>query len=326
MWTIHSGLMYSNTIKKLYDTKRQESLEIKDVYGEPIHFNTNIKRGKKVIFVKEWELHGILQIKDLMDENHRFLDFIAFKAKYNVTQTNFMLYFGIISAIKRYLVQIENNRNCKSMLLDEVWACIMAGNKTVKATFQDDKNLPTASIKWNLEFENLNWTRIFIKCFKVSSDPKLQWFQARLLHRILPTKKYLALCNLTDSSRCVFCDKEVETLNHLFWNCEHVQKFWNDLKLLLDEKCPHCSRLNLTKELILFGTKENTFTDSPIDFIILFAKFYIYKTKLNETRPHIKQFVQQLKFRITIEKALACKNNKEHTFENNWRLYKPLFE
>ena len=83
--------------KKLYDTKRQESLEIKDVYGEPIHFNTNIKRGKKVIFVKEWELHGILQTKDLMDENHRFLDFIAFKAKYNVTKTNFMLYFGIIS-------------------------------------------------------------------------------------------------------------------------------------------------------------------------------------------------------------------------------------
>ena len=53
------------------------------------------------------------------------------------------------------------------------------------------KNLPTAVLKWNISFPDLNWKLIFAKCFKISNDTKLQRFQIRMLYRILSTNRYL---------------------------------------------------------------------------------------------------------------------------------------
>merc|ERR1712240_739251 len=88
------------------------------------------------------------------------------------------------------------------------WACIDSGNSSVKNLLQNDNDIPTASKKWNLEFDNLNWKAIFKKCMHNTIDPQLEWFQARLLHRILPTQKYLNLCKLADSATCVFCNND----------------------------------------------------------------------------------------------------------------------
>lgn len=137
-------------------------------------------------------------------------------------------------------------------------------------------------------------------------------------------KKYLALCNLSDSSLCSFCDQELETLNHLFWHCDHVQAFWTDFLNLLQEKCIHCTRLNLNEQLVLFGSSDNIYTDKPINFILLFAKFYIYKCKFQNDRPNIRQFIMQLGNRFIIERTLAFKNNKETEFDRNWKLYIPF--
>ena len=121
--------------------------------------------------------------------------------------------------------------------------------------------MPTASLKWNLHFPNLNWKTIFSKCYKTSRDTQLQWFQARLLHRILPTEKYLHMCKIKDSPSCKFCRDSVETITHLFWECEVVKKFWDELLILLHERCQHCSRLYFCIELIIFGGTNNITTD-----------------------------------------------------------------
>jgi len=259
-----------------------------------------------------------------MNNNEQCLSYNEFKNKYNYIQTDFVTYYGITNTVKKYLNHLRTRCAQKIILVNEVWACIRSGNKSVKSILQDDK-LPTAVIKWNSEFINLKWKNIFIKSFKTSSDAQLQRFQARLLHRILPTGKYLALCKLINSSSCVFCENEVETLNHLFWNCNYVHNFWNKLLRMLHERCDHCARLNFNQQLIIFGVAENVFTDQAIDFILLNAKFYIYKCKLQKIKPEIDIFIQQLKFRYSIEKSLASTPGKLITFEQNWTLYRNLF-
>ena len=229
----------------------------------------NIKRSRKVIHDKEWESRGILQVKHVLNENGRPLTYNDFKLKYANTNTTARLYAGIINAIGKFLENVKNgNCNVKNVLTSEVWACIGSGNKFVKELLLKDNEIPTALHKWNSEFNNLNWKSIFIHSMKISPDPQLKWFQARIIHRILPTKKYLHLCKLTHSPLCVFCDSHVETLNHLFWDCNFVQSFWKDLIKTLKEKCTHCVRLNLSKELILFGKIENVYTDKALESIL----------------------------------------------------------
>ena len=313
--------------RKLCKLKRNSPLKLSDIYEEPIHFNTNIKKARKVIHEKEWVSHGILEIKHILNDDGKPLAYNDFRIKYPNANTSLRLYTGILKAICKFLENVKNcNCNVKNVLTSEVWARIGAGNKFVKELFQKVNDIPTASIKWNTEFNNLNWKIIFTHSIKISPDPKLKWFQARINHRILPTKKYLHLCKLTHSPLCVFCNRHVETLNHLFWDCNFVQSFWKDFIKTIQEKCTHCDRLNLSEELILFGKSENVYTDKAIDSILLYAKYFVYKCKLQERRPLIDQCISELKHRVTIEKVLASRTGKLCSFKDKWKLYADIFD
>ena len=87
------------------------------------------------------------------------------------------------------------------------------------------------------------------------------------------------MCKIVESHDCTFCNTDIETVEHLLWECNYVQLFWKELLKLLREKCTHCDRFAFSKELVIFGLKENVMLDNAIDFIILFAKFFIYKCK-----------------------------------------------
>ena len=34
---------------------------------------------------------------------------------------------------------------------------------------------------------------------------------------------------ISSSNLCDFCNMDIETIQHLFWECSHVQIFWNNL-------------------------------------------------------------------------------------------------
>ena len=42
---------------------------------------------------------------------------------------------------------------------------------------------------------------------------------------IITTNKYLHTIQLSDSNTCTFCDRDVETIKHLFWECPVTQRF-----------------------------------------------------------------------------------------------------
>ena len=56
----------------------------------------------------------------------------------------------------------------------------------------------------------------------ISKDMKLRGFQYRYLNRIVPTNKFLTKCPIVSSSLCEFCNMEIETTHHLFWECIHT--------------------------------------------------------------------------------------------------------
>ena len=60
--------------------------------------------------------------------------------------------------------------------------------------------------KWNVDLtltlNNSDWQKYFKICFKTYSDPFHQWFQYRILHRILGTQKLLHTVGISWSSLC----------------------------------------------------------------------------------------------------------------------------
>ena len=278
---------------------------IHDLMEECIHYNVNFLRGQRVIFVKEWYNNDIFFVNQLLNETGNFLNYEEFSVKFPNVRTIFLLFEGIIKAIKSYCQ--KNN----ILLTDEynpfynkVWFCIRKGNKVVQNILNENNSTPTATRKWNEIFENVDWKKVFIHCHKTTQDTQLRWFQTRLLHRLLPTQKFLHLCKLVDSPICNFCKEEEQSISHMLFECPIICKFWTDFQQLLRVQCQVCNNFALDKELVLFGTKKNMKTDSVIDFVLLFAKFYIYKCKLQDVKPTIPTFTSLLKDRYSLEKYM----------------------
>ena len=58
---------------------------------------------------------------------------------------------------------------------------------------------------------DINWTKIYSKPFKTTSDTKLRWFQCRLLHRMITTNMFLLTVNKAENNLCTFCKGTPET-------------------------------------------------------------------------------------------------------------------
>ena len=294
---------------------------INEYAKEPIFYNSKIKRGGTTVFIAEWDEQNVTNIGDITDIHGNLLSYQDFREKYQgLARTNFLLYQGICTSIrKNYPREIINRQEDDNNRSKGLWFAIMNSNISIKSILNGSPGTPTAVLKWNILYPNINWKNIFKLCFHTTKDTTLQWFQARLLHRILPTAKYLKLCKISNSDLCTFCNENVETLEHLYWECGIVKVFWEEFTICLKEKCYNCARLTLNLNLILFGVSQNIRTDKPFDFILLYAKFYIYKCKLKNTLPYFETYLQQLKARINVE---------ERSYKNNttlWYPYKNLF-
>ena len=133
------------------------------------------------------------------------------------------------------------------------------------------------------------------------------------------------MCKIVDSSLCNFCNKADQDILHMIYDCDVVKKFWEEFQNEFIDRLPHAFNLKIDKELVLFGRKENTATDSVLDFVVLYAKFFLYKCKLQDINPTFVNFLFSLKKRFQMEKYLACINCKSIQFEEQWALYHPIF-
>ena len=75
----------------------------------------------------------------------------------------------------------------------------------------------------------------------------------------------------------------------------------------------------------MFGLAENIRTDSALDSIILYAKFFIYKCKLRESLPILEHFLHELSHRVIVEKAIAFSQGKQRISFEKWQLYRQIF-
>ncbi len=86
-------------------------------------------------------------------------------------------------------------------------------------------------------------------------------------------------------------------LNIIFSHVNQLNLFWSEIERWWNDKstCP----VVLTEK-------------HAINYIILLGKMYIYRHKINENTIYFNYFLNELKFKLDIEKII-CETNQEHT-------------
>ena len=173
---------------------------------EIIWNNRYITINNSVVLYKKWLRGGIIRIKDILDEDNLFISHTEIERKYGI-KCNFLdvlqlrqsipiewriLLFNTVNSSKNKLtnfhVQIVdvmqdlNKLTCKHMY----WTLVSKKSRK-----------PTAIKKWSeyfTQFTNADesvWPRIYQMSFMVTRETRLQSFQYRILHRIIPCNKWL---------------------------------------------------------------------------------------------------------------------------------------
>lgn len=124
---------------------------------------------------------------------------------------------------------------------------LLNNNECLKSLLARSDALPAGVRKWNQKYDDLNW-KYFENVFKPrSTDTQLRWFQVRLVHRILPTGKFLFLRKIRFTTLYLL---QTGGGNHQSFDpgCTKSQSFCNTLQTFIKEKCVHSSNLEFSEK------------------------------------------------------------------------------
>ena len=248
-------------------------------------------------------------------------------------QTNFIEIQGLVQSVRtaKNLFSLENvcnklpNPICPSpikLLLRDKKGC-----QRMYHILTNNTIIPVSQRKWQIELMPtpvLNWQSIYSSIYKCTKDTNIRWFQFKLLHRILSTNVFLNKIGIKDNLNCTFCNVCPESLSHLFYDCPLVQNFWHIIIEWLKGECTHIRSLELSKTDVICGIQEKQRTDDALDFILVHAKYFIYKNKYNNQVPNFQHFKHYILTCYNVEKCVAYSNCTWKTFNKTWMPYKNL--
>ena len=304
---------------------------INDCLSTPIWNNTQIFSSP--LYIRNWFKHGIKFIGDLVDENLNILDLDFVIHTYNVNRIDFLTYNRICIGVKNHLKKFKDQIYPNSYIQPNIpfpLSYITKDTKGVKQIYKaitENFNEPYESLKWNRDFDTYidgnTWKNTFKICFNTISDNYLVWHSYKILTRILGCKYYLNQLKITDDSTCRLCDKEPETLIHLYFLCLETQSIWNKLKHLI------LSKLNIDitfdKITVLLGYQYHDSWSVAINTILISTRAYIFACANNKSKPSINRVITNIENIYKDQLMVAIMNQKKEKFDKQWVVFKKLF-
>ena len=284
--------------------------------------NVYITSNRNSLFWREWYSHGVTRIHDIIHNNGDFLSHTEIQNKYNV-QCNFLNVLQLRQSIPIKWRQLLREENTLCNITEECHLTInntQTDIKTLKCKdyywmfVEKNKQRPTCLEKWS-EFypemynEDRLWQNLFRQPFKITRETKLQSFQYRILHRIVPCNKWLYNLKIKQSSKCTYCENE-DTIIHFFLHCNKVNDLWNYFFNWWNNICEF-KIINPIEECIIFGFQGKGTVIEVLNYCILLCKYYIYKQRLyGDNKLDLYEFLVQLKYKLKIEKTICDKDDR----------------
>ena len=149
----------------------------------------------------------------------------------------------------------------------------------------------------------INWKAAYLLTRQCTNSSRLIEFQLKLLHRRIPTNSFLQKIGLKESGKCSFCGVELETLTHLFWDCDETQCFWSKVVVWLKE-CKVVQESYILEITTALGLRPDTLNlKLQINYCLLQARFFVWCCKVKEKIISWINFKQILKRNFEIETA-----------------------
>ena len=141
----------------------------------------------------------------------------------------------------------------------------------------------------------------------ICRDNKLREFYFKLLHRIVVTQRELFTYGIAENAICPYC-KQNDSIIHTFCNCHWTK--WFFAKVIKWFNVENATSFAPFSKSPIFGVNDDRKNQSllaivkKLDFTLLFAKYYLYITKLAPKDLSLDKFKAKISWRYDFEKPL----------------------
>jgi hypothetical protein len=168
-----------------------------------------------------------------------------------------------------------------------------------------------------MDFDSELWELIYETPFKLTKNSKVLMIQYKIIHRILAVNHNLKKWEKKENETCEFCS-EIDTIEHFLYQCPKTLKLWDSIQMWW--KINFQFKIHISILEIIFGlpNEDNEKTINLYNYVILYAKYYIYITKKKEKELFLYEFLLTIKKELNYKKERLLELNQTNKFNKLW--------
>ena len=288
-------------------------------YAENIIWNNkDIKIDNKSVFYANYYGNGIICLQDLLFEYDNVASYEIFK--YKGLNTNFLTWTALRTSVPKNLKARMSTVGFDPMVMrcgDQAFDTRSAKTKQFyKLLLTTKAKLPNMSKRLIADFgvEDM-LDQIYLLPHFVATETYIWSFQYRLLNYILFTNVKLLKIGFALTDKCTFCNSYEETFYHLFFECCHVQVFWQ--RFVNWWAYAAAEKLTLALHDIILGLPKRT---DILNYMIILGKLCIWECRKLICAPsHL--FLYKVEVKRATEREITTNNGALTNFNKRWGLF-----
>ena len=207
--------------------------------------------------IVQWKNAGLHNINDLLDETGRFLTFNEFKAKFEVKAIPLDL-LGLTQSLSKEVFAQSNNKKHPEPIIHPYVSFVLKSRRGAKQFYdqlnseQYKQSFNKWERRWEADFGIINWAEVYESIYSSTASVKLQMLNYKILTKIVVTKRLLFQLGIAESDKCPRCNNGKDSVNHKFWGCSHVRRFWVEVSEWLSN-FDAFPRIDINEKMVFLG-------------------------------------------------------------------------
>ena len=321
----------------------KKSVDTDDVWSEIVWLNSHVKIKNAVVFNSRAVKKGVVRVSDVINENgDGFMSYREICSKYGNVM-NWLEYSCLLEAIprdwKEKLGFVQRTSTVTTVLpwdseshpyLELCDVCIPKPSKVVyKFLMTNNWKTVMLSTKKSIEKQldqTLPWKdyqKMFNNIYKVTNCVKYRDFQYRFLLGNTYPNSILYHWGYSPDKLCIHCTS-IETIKHLFWECDNVKVIWNNYKTFA-RKAIGNMELDLTYHDVALCQIQNKPT-SILNLLAIIIKQYLYRSKCSGNRATWDDILREFNAVEKIERYIASSTNRLTKHIQKWAVVKGVMD
>lgn len=241
--------------------------------------NTKIKCQGKVLFFPRWIKANVIYISDLINPNGNILEYEEIVNVIGQSASSWLEYRAVHEAVRNFLSTLDEpfqQRNiCTTFLMFKGKKVTSIKHFRQELICEKYSN-PCCTGFWKRKLNYDVTPPTWLTATECTKETRLRLLHWKIIHNIYPTNILLQKMKVTDSNHCSLCTNCVDFIEHFFYECPPVKKFWHCIEVYINKTLDIVFKLDVN--YVLFGVSQCKLSNEfkrKLNYIILLAKMCV---------------------------------------------------